>query len=412
MRPGRWWFALAPLCVVAWFWSDVCLWQADNCLRVRNDQQAAWWSRVGSIGAQDNWQAALIRLRIARRRQQFDKVEKELKRAAELGAPRKEVERQGWLAMAQAGQYAQMERHWFDLLEDPRDDEPEIGRSFVAWASRRHLLQEAFSVLAMWHKDYPNDPEPFELRARINLAMNDLKSAEESCREAVRLAPRNIENRWRLADVLRQRLEMKESIQLYLGILKENPDHLPALSGVAQAYLSAGEMESAMTFIRQATAKHPDDLELLKNQGQIELAAGDLEAAAKSLDKPYQAAPENSDLAYSYGLALKGCGRLKEAEPLLEFAAESREHVNQLKSLEERIRRDPNDIETRLKIAAITAKYISRKDAVLWYQNLLAVAPTNRAAHAALADLYSQLGEKNQAAEHAHWLENQGVNAN
>jgi Tfp pilus assembly protein PilF len=75
--------------------------------------------------------------------------------------------------------------------------------------------------------------------------------------------------------------------------------------------------------------------------------------------------------------------------------------LKELEGLERQLRKEPENWELRMKIAALTAKYVSRRDAVRWYEALLHVAPDYRPAHAALAGLYQTLGDVKLAEYHA-----------
>jgi NAD-dependent SIR2 family protein deacetylase len=130
---------------------------------------------------------------------------------------------------------------------------------------------------------------------------------------------------------------------------------------------------------------NPDDFAIQKAYGEVLLSAGDASAAVAVLEKAFQAVPEHANLAYALARALKACGRIAEAQPLFAFVAESRPQLEQLHHLEKQLRQEPENLELRMKIASVTAKYASRRDAIRWYETLLHVAPDYGPAHAALA---------------------------
>ena len=386
--------------VVIWYWQEFCFWRANACLSSRNEHAAARWVKYGTWGRGSDVQTCLLQLRVARRQQRYKDVESGLQLAEKLKAPAAEINRERWLAYAQTQQFDQMQSHWPDLLKDPRDDEPEIARAFVVWACGRHLLYQALDVISSWHADYPLDPEPLALRGQLYMASHTHAAAEQAYRQALSLAPANDEYRLNLAEALRQQLKLDEAAELYLQCLQHKPDTLAAVSGLAQTYMSQGQIDSATEILKEAVARHPDNLDLAQSYGEVLLAAGDNQSASVELQRAYAAHPENSDLAYALGKALKGRGRESEAEPLFAFVAESREQVDQLKDLEEQLRKKPEDLELRMKIASITAKYKSRRDAIRWYENTLNVYPSHAPTHAALAELYRLEGDSTLAAIH------------
>ena len=384
-----------------YFWRDFCLWRGTSALKQRNLASASnWVQRSQWFHSGNDPQAFLLEIRIARRQQEFHAVEKKLQQASQLGVPKSEIRRERLLAMAQTGQFSAMQAQWSDLLSDPRDDGPEIARAYYTWTMLNHNLQLANKTLDLWQKDYPHDPEPYELRGRYHQSIYNWKEAETNYRRALALAPENDEYRLSLASVLLERLKTDEAVPLFEGYLKRHPDNLTAARGLAQCAAAAGDLEKATGLLRSALEKHPDNFEVQKAYGEVLLAAGDAESAIEVLEKAYRAVPEHANLAYSLARSLKASGRSAEAEPLLAFVADSRPQLDLLDDLERQLRIQPGNLELRMQIAAIVAKYVSRQDAIRWYQNLLQISPEYPPAHQALADLYRQTGDEKRAEFH------------
>jgi tetratricopeptide (TPR) repeat protein len=207
-----------------------------------------------------------------------------------------------------------------------------------------------------------------------------------------------------LANALQVRLKSKEATPIYEDYLRRHPDDVTALQGLAQCAATNGDLEMAVELLRKAMKANPDDFAVQKSYGEVLLSAGDAPAAVAVLEKAHQAVPEHANLAYTLARALKECGRVAEAEPLFAFVAESRPQLNQLLTLEQQLRREPEDLELRMKIASVTAKYVSRRDAIRWYETLLHIAPGYAPAHEALADLYRLTGDVKLAEYHAGYV--------
>jgi tetratricopeptide (TPR) repeat protein len=394
--------AATALGLVVYFWSDVCLWRADACLIQRNHPAAATWvKRSQWFRRETDARTCLMQIRIARRRQDFREVEHKLHEAVQLGAPGLEVQRERLLAMAQTNQFAAMQGQWALLLSQQRDDGPDIARAYYSWSMLNHNLDQAEKVLKLWHQDEPRDAEPMFLLGRFYEAQANWAGAEDSYRSAFALAPGNDEYRLALANALQVRLKTDEAVPIYEDYLRQHPDNLVALRGLALCRAADGDLQTALPLLRQALRGKPDDLETQKAYGELLLTAGDAPAAAEVLEQAHRAVPEYANLAYALARALKACGRVDEAEPLFAFVAESRPRLNELEGLERQLRKEPENLELRMKIAAVTAKYVSRRDAIRWYEALLHVAPDYRPAHAALAGLYQTLGDVELAEYHA-----------
>lgn len=386
--------------LAGWGWNDFCLARADANLVLRRHDAAEWWLERIRWGQPLNAERCLLELRLARRLRRFHEVEQLLNQAKSCGVRDADLRREQWLALAQTQQFDQVSSHWQELLSDPRDDEPEIARAYVVWASSRDQVDAALRVLELWSQDFPNDPEPHALRGQISAAMNYEAGAVDSYRKALALAPKNDEYRLALADALQKRLKLDEAANLYQQILHVRPGNRAAIRGLAATYTSLGEFSKAQLLLEWALTRFPDDLDLHRSMGEVCLAKGDDAAAATHLGPVHAAFPENADIAYSLAQALKATKRAQEAAPLFDFVAESREPLSRLKPLEEELAKRPNDLELRLQIASISAKYKSRREAIRWLEKLLLISPSYRPAHEALVELYRLTGDIQKAAEH------------
>lgn len=393
----------AALAALAGCWGALCLGRAEACLVQRNSGAAAdWIERSLWLGRKADARTCLLQIRVARRLGDFEDVERKLQQAAQLGAPPAKLARERLLAMAQTSQFSAMQSQWPVLLRDPRDDGPEIARAYYTWSMLRHNLDQARKTLALWHADYPRDPEPLILTGRLFQSLLNWKAAEDAYREALALAPDDDDCRLALATALLARLKTAEAIPLYQEYLRRRPDDLAGIQGLAQCAATNGEMDEAIRLLRETSDRNPDDFATQMAYGEVLLSAGDATAAVPILEKARRSVPEHANLANSLARALKACGRAAEAEPLFAFVAESRPQLDELLSLEKQLQLQPDSLELRMKIAGITAKYVSRRDAIRWYQHLLLVAPDYLPAHRALAELYRLTGDEVLADHHAN----------
>ena len=391
---------------MVYFWSDFCLWRTEANLTRRNHIAAEnWLKRSRWFRPGLDQRTCLLQLRVARRSGNFREVERLLNQASKLGVARKELERERWLAMAQTNQYDAMQSHWNDLLKDARDDEPEIARAHYTWAMIYHNHDLAKWTLELWHQDYPKDPEPMLLLGRYYQSMTSWESSEKAYREALSIAPENEECQLSLAKVLQIRLKTDEAIPMFQKYLRQHPNDAAAVRGLAESLATRGEVDKAIQMLQDTLKIHPDDFMIQKSCGELMLSKGDTVGAAAILEKAYRLIPEHANLANSLARAWKACGRAAEAEPLFAFVAESQPKLIEMGAMEKQLRDQPNNLELRMKIAEIVARFVSRRDAVRWYENLLLIAPNYKPAHQELVKLYQSLGEDKLAMRHANGLE-------
>jgi Flp pilus assembly protein TadD len=394
------------LSLLFFFWSDACLWLADVNLSRRNHAAAQIWvARSGWFGNEIDGRTCLLKLRIAGRQGNFREVEHLLKQSEKFGVPYAEIQRHRWLAMAQTNQFDLMQSHWNELLQNPRDDEPEIARAYYTWAMLHHNYSLAMRTLELWHQDCPRDSEPLKLKGLYYQSKTDWEGAEKAYQNAFAVAPGNDEIRLLLANALQVRLKTNEAIPHFQQYLRRHPDDLTAVRGLAESMATRGDVKAAILLLRAALEKSPDDFMLQKTCGELLLSLGDAPAAAALLEKAYRTAPEHANLANSLARAWKACGRVDEAQPLFAFVAASQPKLAEMEILEKQLQGDQNNLELRMKIAAIVARYVSRRDAIRWYENLLIIAPNYRLAHQQLVELYRSFGEEEKAVHHTIYLE-------
>ncbi len=376
------------------FWKDLCIWRGEVSLNSRDLQSAKRWIAWANwFGASDNRQLALLQIRLARRQEDFAAVEKLLQSTSGSSVPSAELERERLLAMAQTNQFQLLRNRWPELLSDPRSDGPEIAKAYYTWCMLNRNLAGAQRTLELWQADYPRDPEPLLLAGHFYESMINWKPAEENYRKAAELAPNDVNVLIRWANAMRVLLKTAEAQRVYEKCLKADPASREAILGLAQCVSANGDFAAAATVLREALAKHPNDFTVLKDYGEVLLASGDAEAAIGILQKAYEQVPEHANLAYSLAKAFKATGRATEAAPLMKFVEESRPALDRLNHLERQLRLSPNDLALRMEIADLTAKYVSRRDAISWYKQLLRVAPHYEPANREMMALQQQLGD-------------------
>ncbi len=392
--------AIVAVLLFGWFWSDFCLWSAHGNLVLRKNAAAEQWLDRSRWGRPIPARSCLLQLRLARRLGRYHEVESLLRQAQRSGVSDVEIQREQWLAMAQTQKFDQVSPHWSELLSDPRDDEPEIAKAFVIWASSHQYIDEAFRVVSLWEQDCPDDPESFALHGQLGMAMNQEQIAVDCYRKALALAPGNDDYRMALAEALKKRLELDEAAALFQDCIQRQPDRVAALRGLGLVYAAKGETEKSISVFKNALKRFPDDLDLHQALGEVYLAKGNDAAAVPYLERIYEAQPENADLAYSLAQGFKAVKREQDAARLFEFVAESRKPLSQLKTLEEQLAQNPKDMDLRLQIASIAAKYKSRTEAIRWLEKLLLISPNHRQALEQLSELRRVTEELEKSARH------------
>jgi len=101
--------------------------------------------------------------------------------------------------------------------------------------------------------------------------------------------------------------EIKKAIEL-------DPNHIPALLGLANIYLSNGDPKSATTYALQACKASPDDFAPHVIYGRTLLESNDYIDAAVELENAVRLAPESADAHFSLASAYSRLGRKADAQ--------------------------------------------------------------------------------------------------
>lgn len=393
-RRIRWRVAVALLVLVllagvaSQLYAELALWRASVCLEEREHQRAVRWLQQVSWLRPRSAELHYLLARTNRRLERYADVEQHLKRAAELGWPRPDLEREQWLAQAQTGQFQLMRQHWSELFRDARSDGPEISRAFVISALSRFQIQDALKVIAVWKADFPNDPEPYFLEGRIAGVGLKWKEAEGAYRQAAIRGPDRVDIQQGLIEALMKQLKFNEADSQLQALLRRDPDNADAQVNRADCQIRLGELDQARELLKGTLQHDPNQYRALVLIGQLESAAGQPQAAIDALRRAVDQHPEDAEVRYMYGRALRAAGREAEAKPHLDFREQAREPLLRLNHATNELVANPANQKLRYEVAELTWRWKSHDEGVTWLKSLLDINPAHQAAHALLARHY------------------------
>ena len=392
---------LAVVAVVGYLlFVEVSLWRGQVALETRQHERALFWLRAAQRVGRDNAELHFLLARCYRRLEQFDKVPAHLDRAWELGWEERPLERERWIAMAQTGQYEAVAPYWPQLLTDAGSDGPEISKAFVTGCLGRLRIGDAATILDAWQKDFPADPDPHLLRGRLNEVLLSWADAAKAYEQALAIAPQNLAARFGLAKALMKQNELEKAEHHLRVVIEQQPQNREAQLLLAQALIKSDRGAAAIESIDSLLRDNPLDADALLERGRVELGASNPQAAIPYLEKAIEQRPEDRQIAYQYAKALQLAGQREEARRYFAFVDEATKPMSRLNDLVRALLGDTDNIELRLEIASTIATYQSRGAAATWYHSILAMDPVRREAHAALAEYYERLGNKERSLFH------------
>ncbi|KAI5063798.1 hypothetical protein GOP47_0020468 [Adiantum capillus-veneris] len=95
---------------------------------------------------------------------------------------------------------------------------------------------------------------------------------------------------------LKDSAQLKEQLQQFLAVLKNDPEDLNALEGAAVSYAEAGEFSKSESMLLQLLKKKPMDVEALRLLGEVENALGKFAESASSYRNALKISPNSITL--------------------------------------------------------------------------------------------------------------------
>lgn len=403
----RWWPRIAVICALliggllaSGLLIDLILWRSQICLDQRQNAAALSWLRMANRLRPNSAEMHYLLARTYRRMERFSEVQPHLQKAFEFGWNRPDLEREQWLALAQTGQFSEMNKHWDELFVDARSDGPEISKAFVLMSLNRFRVNDALRVIAGWKADFPEDAEPYFQEGRIAGVGLRWLDAEQAYREALKRASHRIDVREGLTESLMKQLKLPEAVKELQDLIRLDPRNLSARTHLADCHVRLGKLDEArqvLTGILQTSPSHYEALVLL---GQLETAAGRAVEAIAPLQQAVALHPEDAEVRYAFGRALRSTGREAEAKEHFRFREEAREPLLRLSKATAELVAMPRNVPLRYEVAELTWKWKSRDEGEKWLLSVLEIDPSHQATHQLLAQHYTLRGDSVRGEEH------------
>ena len=373
------------------------------------------------IPAALDWLARAEAVQPSDRRTQFDlaranrlsgrfvEMQTHLQKARDLGFPADRLKREQLLAMAQSGRIREIEPQLAELFSSPGEDGREICEAVVSGMFLCYRLQDAFTILGAWRRDYPTDPQPDVVEGLYSFQKRVWLKAAESFEKAIRLAPGRDDVRLHLADSLRNLQRLDEAQRHYLECLKANPRDPNILVGLGRCLFEQGDLKQSKSRLTQALAidaKHPNGTLMM---AKLNVADGAASEALPFAEQAYALQPFDPEVRYVLAQALQGCGREEQAREHFDFVTAQQQAQSQLRNMLEELEANPSQVGLRYKIGNILLEYGNPEEGVGWLQSVLEYVPNHPEACRALAKHYRRKGRETEAVAIERRLEKQAV---
>jgi tetratricopeptide (TPR) repeat protein len=407
---GKWFVALAGVMLIAAVWATggfVGWFQARAATAMtRHRWQAAerWLHAAERVSADPR--TTFLQARLCRKRARLDEMSDYLRAAETRGYPRDLIVREALLAEAQTGRLTEIEKHLSEMFQKADDDADEICEAYVNGCVLNYRFDTAETILELWKKDFPRDPQPHYIRGRINEYQGNHESAEADYRAALKFDDGHAPAAYNLARLLLTRQKPAEALELYRRCSAVLEQQQPPLVGMANCLRLLDRSAEARQQLELAiTSSGPlvDETYRLLGEtgeaapakaaaefGQLELAEQHYAEAVRWLQQAVHANPRDWKVRFNYATALQRTGETQQAAVEFDKVQTTKVALAKVDKLFDDLKTKPDDPRTRYEIGCIFLDHISEKQGIVWLNGALYFDSKFQAAHRRLAEYFAE----------------------
>ncbi|RXH20029.1 tetratricopeptide repeat protein [Bradyrhizobium guangzhouense] len=157
--------------------------------------------------------------------------------------------------------------------------------------------------------------------ANAFMLCDDIGSAAENYKAALRIAPHLVACWCNLGIVHQRSGMMQDAISLYLEALRRNPGHRPSRTNLVQALMATRQFAIAKTLLLELIEETPDDADLHSQLGKVCFELGETGEAVAQFERAVALAPGQAENFYWVGAIRQARGEKEEAEAAYALAA-------------------------------------------------------------------------------------------
>ena len=379
-------------------------WRARDALSKRKAGAAIRWLAVSQWFDSKNAETAFLLARAYRKQGEMDRVAQHLQRALDLGCPPDRVHREELLAQAQSGNLDEIEKRLAKLFVDPQGDAVEICEAYVNGCMRNYRFAEAHKVLNLWQADFPDDPQPHFLRARIFEHFSRFDRAKSEYSRVLEKHPGHAPAAYSLARVTLTQNKPNVALEYYRLCEANMSNKGPARVGIAACLRRLKKTDEARRILQQVSRQPPEELaaafqdvgdkeEISRTAvnaelGRLELSAGNLDEAARRLRMALEDNPRDWQIRYSLATALQRSEKTDEAKSHFDRVRRTKAALGKVDDSLVALMTNPGDVESRYLLGKIYLEYLSEDQGVVWLRSVLHYDAAHRPTHRALAEYY------------------------
>lgn len=220
---------------------------------------------------------------------------------------------------------------WLQAAKDPHQQAYyQQLKGDLSLAGRR--LEDAEQAYTAAIELYPEWPNPQEAMVRLLLLQKKTAAAEERLNKMIAADPDRISNYLVLGQMYVAKGERARAIDIYEKALKVDPEQWQVANDLAYV-LSEGEstaaaLERARDLAQKALQQQPEEARILDTLGWVLYRQGQIDQALTYIRQAQGKDPEKSVLNYHLGKVLYDQGRTDQAKEFLQVALSGKEQFS------------------------------------------------------------------------------------
>ena len=158
--------------------------------------------------------------------------------------------------------------------------------------------------------------------ANAFMLCDDIASAGEHYKAALRIAPHLVACWCNLGIVHQRSGQTQDAIALYLEALRRNPGHRPSRTNLVQALVTTRQFAIARTLLLELLGETPEDADLRSQLGKVCFELGETEEAVAQFERAVALAPGQAENFYWVGAIRQARGEQAAAQAAYALAAQ------------------------------------------------------------------------------------------
>lgn len=225
-------------------------------------------------------------------------------------------------------------------------------------------------------KQFPDDADGLEAKARYYLMLGDLEVARACWERAIGVAPEYGYAHQGLGTIALRNSDYQLAVSHLTRAVEFMPDNTLAAHELSDAHLKSGDLDRAVAVLENALKAGTPRSDTWQLLGQARIANRQYEAAGQAFEESLKLDPLNQLAKQGIGSVLVRMGKRDEARKWLEEQERARETKNL--SSDQRLESERSQFATRLELVArVWLKHGRSKEALEVFRELTTMAPQN-----------------------------------